>query len=262
MKKMRKLIPAFAMLMVAAIMMTTASFAWFSIGTTASVNGMSVQAKSDSSMIIHEDANFREADDTATMTASGTALLPVTYNNGWKAPANPSTDVNVQTGALKPNVELADVEPDGYVETYEMYLASASDAIEGDLVITFAGLTNLPYLHNALSIQVLVYTATAGAETAFAFNDPNTVTVKDFGTKNTVTVAGLTVPCAYAENADEGTLDYNTASGNYVKVVFNVYFDGAMLDSQNNYYVQNVTMDTTGVNFTASFEMTNLNTGA
>ena len=52
MKKMRKLIPAFAMLMVAAIMMPTASYAWFSMGTKATATGMQVQAKASGNLLI------------------------------------------------------------------------------------------------------------------------------------------------------------------------------------------------------------------
>ena len=52
MKNMRKLIPAIAMLLVSAVMMSTASFAWFSIATRASVDGIEVTATASGGIAI------------------------------------------------------------------------------------------------------------------------------------------------------------------------------------------------------------------
>ena len=52
MKKMRKLLPAFAMLLVSAIMLSTASFAWFSTNTRATAGGMKVQATTSGGLAI------------------------------------------------------------------------------------------------------------------------------------------------------------------------------------------------------------------
>ena len=52
MKKMRKIIPALAMLLVSAVMMSTASFAWFSMNTTATIEGMQVKATSSGGLAI------------------------------------------------------------------------------------------------------------------------------------------------------------------------------------------------------------------
>lgn len=45
MKLTRKLIPAFVMLLVSAVLMSTASFAWFAMNNTVQANGMEVAAK-------------------------------------------------------------------------------------------------------------------------------------------------------------------------------------------------------------------------
>ena len=47
MKLTRKLIPAFIMLLVSAVLMSTASFAWFAMNTTVEATGMAVKAKGD-----------------------------------------------------------------------------------------------------------------------------------------------------------------------------------------------------------------------
>lgn len=52
MKNTRKLIPALAMLLVSAILMTTASFAWFSMNTTVTATGMQVTAKSNATFLL------------------------------------------------------------------------------------------------------------------------------------------------------------------------------------------------------------------
>ena len=48
MKLTRKLIPAMIMLLVSAVLMSTASFAWFAMNTTVKAQGMAVKAKADS----------------------------------------------------------------------------------------------------------------------------------------------------------------------------------------------------------------------
>ncbi len=53
MKKLnRKLIPAFAMLLLSAVLMSTASFAWFSSNTTVTATGMKVQATAPAALWI------------------------------------------------------------------------------------------------------------------------------------------------------------------------------------------------------------------
>ena len=52
MKKMRRLIPAVAMLMVAAVMLSTASFAWFTMNDVVTASGMQVQAKAAGNLLI------------------------------------------------------------------------------------------------------------------------------------------------------------------------------------------------------------------
>ena len=83
MKKMRRLIPAFAMLMVAAIMLSTASFAWFTMGTHATATGMQVTATSGSSLLIIDGDGegtivnkFLQADNSVEFTSPQSPLVP------------------------------------------------------------------------------------------------------------------------------------------------------------------------------------------
>lgn len=89
MKLSRKLIPAFAMLLVSAVMLTTASYAWFSINDSVTAEGMNVRTTAADNVLIAEstlsktdkegDANFGttlEVDDLAAL------LNPVSTING------------------------------------------------------------------------------------------------------------------------------------------------------------------------------------
>ena len=55
---MKKLIPALCMLLIAAAMLGTSTYAWFSMNTTVTATGMQVKAKSD--------AKFLQIAQTAT----------------------------------------------------------------------------------------------------------------------------------------------------------------------------------------------------
>lgn len=92
MKLTRKLIPAFAMLLIAAVMMSTASFAWFSIRTDVTATGMSVTAIVPASLEISADNTNWDytADLDAEVTDKG--LEPITYANGkWYVPSAANT---------------------------------------------------------------------------------------------------------------------------------------------------------------------------
>lgn len=80
MKKMRKLIPAFAMLMVSAIMLSTASFAWFSSNTKVTATGMQVQATSSGGLAIAVNATKDTAPADKSVYASSVNLATA---NEW-----------------------------------------------------------------------------------------------------------------------------------------------------------------------------------
>ena len=68
MKKMRRMIPALCMLLVSAIMLTTASYAWFTMNEQVTATGMQVQAKASGSLVISKaPLTFQSADTEADM---------------------------------------------------------------------------------------------------------------------------------------------------------------------------------------------------
>ena len=77
MKKLnRKLIPAFAMLLLSAVLMSTASFAWFSANGEVSASGLSVQATAPAALWISSDGT--SFGTTAKFDVEKTGMSPVT----------------------------------------------------------------------------------------------------------------------------------------------------------------------------------------
>ena len=91
MKATRKLIPAIAMLLISAVMMSTASFAWFSTNTTASADGFKVQISSATTILIKDVAeDDSEYATTQTYSSTNLAMSPASANK----PEN-ATDGNI-----------------------------------------------------------------------------------------------------------------------------------------------------------------------
>lgn len=86
MKKFKKLIPAFCMLLVSAVMLGTSTFAWFSMNTQVNATGLNVSAKSNAAYLLinNEDKSGSLATsltDTAAAkkVSSNNDVYPVTY---------------------------------------------------------------------------------------------------------------------------------------------------------------------------------------
>jgi hypothetical protein len=100
MKRTRKLIPAIAMLLISAVMMATASFAWFSLNETVFAEGMKVTAVTPASLEIATDIGDGTANwsHSATGAAAEGSLNPVYIDTTTKKAYIP-TSVNT----IKPN---------------------------------------------------------------------------------------------------------------------------------------------------------------
>lgn len=140
MKKMRRLIPAIAMLLVSAVMLSTASFAWFTLSTEVTATGMQIQAKADSSLVISKaPMTYVSTDTTVDFETAVTKLIPMTYVDDlsdWGVPNN-SIKVNSTSGAMASDdtfkaLALTTGE-NGTAKNYyieeEIYLASAGTAM-------------------------------------------------------------------------------------------------------------------------------------
>ena len=86
MKLTRKLIPAFAMLLVSVVLMSTASFAWFSMNGNVTASGFSVEATAPAALWISKTGAAGSYGTTVTFTNSDStvaqgAIAPITNVN-------------------------------------------------------------------------------------------------------------------------------------------------------------------------------------
>lgn len=141
MKKMRKLIPALSMLMVAAIMLTTASFAWFTMNDQVTATGMQVQAKAAGNLLISRDKMSSTSKDIKAdfSDISKVTLKPSTFVDGaWKTVGS-DVVVDPLYGTIDANAELSDIATDEYGHYfYEqvVYLATAGTKYTAPITMT------------------------------------------------------------------------------------------------------------------------------
>jgi hypothetical protein len=80
---MRKLLPAAGSLMISAAMLSTSTYAWFTMNKTVEVTGMEVKAHAEEGLLINEvkAANSQTWDDAATAGSTTFALRPASTSN-------------------------------------------------------------------------------------------------------------------------------------------------------------------------------------
>lgn len=105
MKKTLKLIPAIAMLLISAVMLSTATFAWFSMNTTVSATGMQVKARAEEGLVISNaaagtyDISANSAKTTVAELYPGSTADLVTFLHSTSTnPASANTQQTYTTG--------------------------------------------------------------------------------------------------------------------------------------------------------------------
>lgn len=279
MKKMRRLIPAIAMLLVSAVMLSTASFAWFTMSTTADVEGMSVKATADSTLLIAKENNlnaFTAAGGSVTFANDGAkSLKPATHyveathgtiatESGLVTVSDAST-VTPSTGAYSGAYKAAaNAGTDLYYVDYTVYLAaSGTEAMKNkDLNAVISINADLVYLlHNAVSIDFIVngdFDETVNLKTVDASVNPAANQLKINLLSNTTIT-----PALGTDTAGQPTFtDTNT-----IKITMRVYFDGALVQAEEvknadgevttptTYYVRNALAVTNAIAFGVQFQV-------
>ena len=94
---MRKLLPAFAMLTVSAISLSSATYAWFSMNKTVTVSTLSIGAKSDSTFLLIGTGDNNTA--TEIQTAKSTSITDLGTAGVYTAliPSTPATSDDITT---------------------------------------------------------------------------------------------------------------------------------------------------------------------
>lgn len=88
MKATKKIIPALVMLLVSAVLLSTASYAWFSMNTTVTATGMNITAKSDATFLLIKAGAVADAAEiqagkkiTDNATNASNSLFPAAHND-------------------------------------------------------------------------------------------------------------------------------------------------------------------------------------
>ena len=253
---MRKLIPAFVMLLLAAVLLSTATYAWFSMNITVTATNMSVKATTGPSLVISASTNFTAGTVEVSKNGVDVTLMPATaYVNGMldgtaahSALLAPATnlayvanagDVNPSTGLARTGKTLyysaattaaIDGGEPGFYFDYIFYIAAEGDNdIEaGSLVINmdavdFSGFDPAEFILQAVTVQPYVDDVLVG----------NPICIKD-GVSEQTLVADLSTDPIVAGAPGEVS--------SATKITLRVYLDGALLESEGVTYVKNISI--------------------
>ncbi len=277
MKNLRKFIPALAMLVLSAVLMSTASFAWFSMNTEVEVNGMKVKAQADGNLIINDEIadNFTGVNvlDLSEDFANATALQPVSYlktsanvtTEGWYGANGESVEMNgaIKTDAENPYVAVTADNKGNYFLDKVVYIAAAGAPITNQKLgatVTFEGAAGDSTLK---ATSVAFYTVTDTSITAtnnaytFAFTDTAEPTKKVVLAENQATQtiddlfgSAIVIPsAAQADGATENTASYDKV----IPVLIRIYFDGALTTTDGTYYVRSEKIDPASLGINVKF---------
>jgi hypothetical protein len=176
MKKMRKLIPALSMLLIATIMLSTATFAWFTMNESVTATGMEIKAKAAGNLLISKttltaiDQDITvKFDDVAKKDLTPTDLVQIpnpdydaeeaeTLGEAYTVPATipawvkPASgkDVDPTFGTYTGNMDTitpsgigSGAATDKYFAEYTVYIATAGDQMTADLYLDLSALAGV-----------------------------------------------------------------------------------------------------------------------
>ncbi len=224
------------MLCITLAMLSTATFAWFTMNDKVSATGMQVQAKSKGSLVINMDDPVPQGSITTDVDfddADATKLVPVTYSNGWKIVADPST-VDKATGS--PDAPLTDVvmvEDVHYVD-YLVYIASSGEPMQGQVLsatVDFAEANDI-LANKAITVAFYVDNDAPAASAA-----PDEV---------------VRINVGEAEIKADLEIDSCANSAGGVPITMRIYYDGAASNG-GKAYINSTDVPTEGATVTVTF---------
>ena len=259
MKKMRKLIPAVAMLLVSAVLLSTATFAWFTMNDEVTASGMQIQAKASGSLLISQSPFSSENLGTTDVEINATVknLKPIAYNDtkagdaddnigtlnlantyaaGWFKPVDNDVS-NTVTGINNGDYEtFTTTELAQFAFKEQFYIATAGDAMK-DAAITIQ-LTSPVHpatgeTHKAYSVALYVISDTSdrawGATGDVDFLTATPAAILHVGEDETDARNYVDLEATIPSIA--GTADGAALVG--LKVIAYFYVDGALMSETN-----------------------------
>lgn len=220
MKKFKKLIPAFCMLLISAVLMGTSTFAWFSMNTSVTATGMQVKAATSQNLVISNTENGTFGTTAAADTAAQASMFPATSADGVAFAKNKKPSKAYNDSAID-NLSTTDLETveatnTTYVFTDTFYIKSEGSDF-ASLYINNITVTNATdNLAKSLRVAVkldngttYIYAPVSGATTSYSGG--NTLTA--------VTLSPL-------KNADELSPSLGTVTSTAKAVTVYIWFEG------------------------------------
>lgn len=268
MKKMMKLVPAFIMLLVSAILVSTASYAWFSMNTQVKATGMQIQAKSEGGIVISNESGS-DWNSSATASHNSVAyLIPVSTSdvatwfhnksddaNSAKANQAADTYTTVSSDAKWKNVsgvQFIDIDNDDVLDTEEnayfllnkFYIKSSAEAINPATLkinkVTATGASTSANLDASLRVaikignSVYIYAPVTGATLSYNVAHDTAVTAtasSGSGIVNTTATGVANIPDNTATIAGDNTT--TPVIPKAVEASVYIYFEGEDLNCKS-----------------------------
>ncbi len=247
MKKLKKLIPAFCMLLVSVAMLGTSTFAWFSMNKEVKATGMQITAKSDSVYLLimegEKTAPEVQTNNSASAAATNpknTAMLPAahetiaktedaeakeanTYSNWYYQTAAKPTESTAETPTAK--TKLTTTSFSQYVLEYTYTITLAKGSLEQGKLTATAKITAQDSATGTDKtiepVKVLVTTTQKAAE----FTTTNMTTAQDlYAGSITDTTAIVVKVYIYLDGTNEKVYTNNITNldGAKIDLTFNV----------------------------------------
>lgn len=230
MKKFKKLIPAFCMLMVSAVLLGTSTYAWFSMNSEVKATGMTVSAKTDTKfLVISANSNLESkttelnsVGHTGGIGTNGTQVYPcakadaqmsfggqnVETGKWYTANSKVYDDAaSVETGENASNENISNVKildennMNGYHLVYTFYIALENGTYNGELKFKN---TSANTWNSAVKAIVKVGNTEVGTLT----NNTKEVTLDS----SNITTSATTVTVTFYVDGNDSTVKGNTAN--------------------------------------------------
>lgn len=214
MKMTRKLIPALVMLLVSAIMLSTASFAWFASNDKVTATGMSVNAKA-AQQFLQISANNADFDITATATGTippaGVELVHATIDEDDNTTVTWGVGTSTEVDDANVDSALTNVDVSNQYALINTFYLKLSEGSTGSLTNILA--RKITVTANDCSIKEALRILVVGPDGAMLYSYRNAVDGK------------ITATVTDSNSADVLVSELSTDETAEIKVY--AFFDGA-----------------------------------
>ena len=244
MKSMRKVIPALALLLVSAVILSSASYAWFSMNTQVTATGMQVTAKSKNTFLLIGTGTNSTADLIQAANPNTTVALTVENTDVDVYPSKPMEAADVGTGKLfESGTEVINATTAAAVGNW-FTAQNTNPADANDTVKNATALTSENFADYVIKKTVYL-TIADGADTTHNLTVTPTIALKDgetgtdisavkFLLQPAVTLLFLIKICQQPQSL-HGTADFDIVDDDVVTVDIYIYYDEMkMLLTTNN----------------------------